>query len=307
MISQNLTSLNGKSVQDYDPNLGIENPETTIYRIRIDYDSASKGQSVPGLLKHFFADPNCPKVEELVIGAFDFDGGDSREVVDTLAASSLKLPRLRVLFIGDITYEENEISWINQCDVSPVLKAFPALEYFRVRGGNGLSFGSSLQHSGLKYLIVESGGLSRNVITEISNADLPNLEHLELWLGSDNYGFDSSVEDFAVILAGEKFQKLRYLGLRDSEIADELAVALENAKVLSKLDTLDLSMGTLSDVGARALVKNSALKKLRMLDLHHHYISDTLCKELRQLGITVNLDDKKEDGEEGYRYIQVSE
>jgi hypothetical protein len=306
MISENLSSLNGKSVKDYDVKTGIQNPDTVIYRLRVDYDSSNSGQNIPDMLKQFCSDRNASKVEELIIGAFDFDGGDTKQIVDVLAESSSRLPQLKVLFIGDITYEENEISWINQCDVSPILKAYPTLEYFRVRGGNSLSLGKPLQHSNLKYLIIESGGLPPNVIAEVNNSNLPNLEYLELWLGSNNYGFESSVSDFAPILAGTNFPRLRYLGLRDSEITDELAVALDNAPVLQKLEMLDLSMGTLSDVGAKALLKNSALKRLKMLDLHHHYISDEVSKQLKQLGITVNLDDKKEE-EDGDRYIEVSE
>lgn len=306
MISQNLTSLNGKSVKDFDAKTGIKNIESVIYRLRVNYDSASDGANVPDMLRQFCSDSNAVNVEELVIGAFDFDGGDSKEIVDALVECSSKLPQLSVLFIGDITYEENEISWINQSDVSSVLKAYPGLEYFRVRGGNGLKLGKGLQHDKLRFLIVESGGLPANVIEEVSQANLPNLEHLELWLGSDNYGFSSKANDFSSILSGERFPRLRYLGLRDSEIADDLAIALDGAKVLQKLETLDLSMGTLSDSGGKALINNPAIKKLRMLDLHHHFMSEEVSKELKQLGITVNVEDRQQS-DDGYRYVQVAE
>ena len=306
MISQNLTSLNGKSVRDYNSKTGVKSTDSVIYRLRVNYDSASDGANVPDMLREFCSDSNAVNVEELVIGAFDFDGGDSQEVIDALVECSSKLPELRVLFIGDITYEENEISWINQSDVGPVLKAYPKLEYFRVRGGNGLSLGEGLRHDKLKFLIIESGGLPPGVIGEVTQSSLPNLEHLELWLGTDDYGFDSTAEDFSPILSGEKFPKLRYLGLRDSDIADDLAVALNNAKILQRIETLDLSMGTLSDEGGKALISNPAIKKLKMLDLHHHFMSDEVTKQLTQLGITVNVDDKQEpDGD--YRYVQVAE
>ena len=66
----------------------------------------------------------------------------SREVVaDLLVDAKDRLNRLKGLFIGDITYEECEISWIIQSDVSPVLTAYPELELFRVRGGQDLSLG----------------------------------------------------------------------------------------------------------------------------------------------------------------------
>lgn len=306
MISENLTSLNGKSVKDYDPAKGIQDANATVYRLRLDYDGFSAGKNIPDLLKSFCSDKHAASVEELIIGAFDFEGENSSPIVDALTDASSQLPKLKVLFIGDITYEEYEISWINQCDMSRLLNAYPHLEYFRVRGGNELSIGKALQHNNLRYLILESGGLPPNVIEEVANAKLPKLEHLELWLGSENYGFGSTVQDFTSILKRTGFPELRYLGLRDSEIADDLAKALDQAPVLNQLEVLDLSMGTLGDEGAKALLANAAVRKLKMLDLHHHYISDEVSQQLRQLGITVNLDDKQQPDDD-YRYIQVAE
>jgi hypothetical protein len=308
MISENLTSLNGKPVKDYESKSGIKNPETTVYRLRVDYDSFSDGLKIPALLADFCKDPNASKVQELVIGAFDFDGGDSKEVIAALAEASSKLSNLKVLFIGDITYEENEISWIIQCDVSAVLRSYPELEYFGIRGGNSLSFGGQLKHNKLKNLVIESGGLPANVIEEVSQATLPNLEHLELWLGSDNYGFSSTVEDFATIINGKNFPKLRYLGLRDSEISDDLAKAISQSTILNQLESLDLSLGTLGDEGAKALISNPAIRKLKTLDLHYHFISDSVCTQLMQLGINnVNLDKQNKADEDGSRYISVAE
>ena len=49
-----------------------------------------------------------------------------------------RLTGLTALFLGEMTCEENEISWIQQGDVTPLLRAFPRLEVLRVRGGEGL-------------------------------------------------------------------------------------------------------------------------------------------------------------------------
>ena len=54
-----------------------------------------------------------------------------------------RLTGLRGLFLGDIPYEDCEISWINQTDLTPLFAAFPRLEHFRSRGGEGLA-GSSI-------------------------------------------------------------------------------------------------------------------------------------------------------------------
>jgi len=83
-----------------------------------------------------------------------------------------------------------------------------------------------LKHKNLKTLVIQTGGLPPNVVQDIANADLPNLEKLELWLGDDNYGFESSIEDFDAIINGGKFPKLTYLGLKNSNIQDEIAIAI---------------------------------------------------------------------------------
>ena len=72
--------------------------------------------------------------------------------------------------------------------MSPLLQAFPKLELFRVAGGDNLKF-TTIKHDSLRELIVEDdGGLHRSVIREICRCEFPNLEHLELWLGSGGYG-----------------------------------------------------------------------------------------------------------------------
>ncbi len=182
-ISENLETFNGKKIRDFNPETGIQEPDQYIYRLRLDWDSYGRGTRIPDLLKVFYDHSNASKVQELVIGAFEFEGGNGMDdIVESLVNASHKLPSLKALFLGDITYEENEISWIEQGNVGPILIAYPNLEYFRVRGGNGLSLGE-LNHTNLKTLIVETGGMPTNVIEEVGAANLPALEHLELWLG----------------------------------------------------------------------------------------------------------------------------
>ena len=111
-------------------------------------------------------------------------------VVQGLIAARDRVPNLRALFLGDIIYEECEISWINQTDMSPLLRAYPALEHFRVRGGTGLHF-SALRHDRLTSLIVETGGLGGDVVARCGDRrPAAAWMHLELWLGSTNYGGD---------------------------------------------------------------------------------------------------------------------
>jgi hypothetical protein len=214
--------------------------------------------------------------------------------VKAVAKAARKLPNLRAIFLGDITGEETEISWITQSDVGPLLAAYPQLEHLGVRGGTNLKF-QVPRHEQLKALVVQSGGLSRKFVHGVFQADLPALEHLELWLGEARYGADTTPEDFAPLLAGTRFPKLKYLGLRDSEIADDLAAVLASAPVLKKLRTLDLSLGTLTDAGAKALIGSKLARKLEKLDVHHHYCSRAVVKQLKALGPKVDASDAQAD------------
>ncbi len=304
-IYQETEQFLGKPITNYDESIDTIDPIDTVYRLRVEYDSE---YSILDLLARFAADANASKITRLIIGMWDYDDS-SQAVVELLVSIHDRLPNLTAVFIGDIEDEENQISWIQQSDLSPLLNAYPQLEYLQVRGNDGLSFGN-LKHDRLKTLIVETGGLSVNRVREVCNARLPQLEHLELWLGTDDYGGDATVEDLAPILAGTLFPKLTYLGLRDSIIADSVATAVATAPVMQQIKVLDLSLGNIGDIGAAALLASPYLHHLEKLDLNHHYISDELVSQLEKLTITVDVSDVQDadeyDGNE-HRYIAVAE
>ena len=310
-ISQHLQEFAGLKVVEYDAESRLSAPQAQAYRLNIDYEAAESGEKFSDLLGRFVDDPGAADVTALLIGCWQdvATGTDAAEVVEALVAARDRLPRLRALFLGEITYDESEISWIQQTDVSPLLTAFPLLEELAIRGGQGLSLGRP-RHDRLKKLVIESGGLSGSVVREIGSAVLPALEHLELWLGDEGYGNDVTEEDLAPLLTGRLFPKLRYLGLRDDCRADTTAALLATSPVLDSLEVLDLSLGALGDDGADALLAGGKLSKLKKLDLHHHYLSEPMMARLSMLTAEVDLSDVKEpddwDGEE-HRYIAVAE
>jgi hypothetical protein len=134
--------------------------------------------------------------------------------------------------------------------MTPLFQAYRNLQHFGVRGSNELKIGP-VRHSQLKSLVIQCGGLPGGVLRQVLQSELPALEHLELYLGEENYGFDFEVGDLEPLLSGIVFPNLRSLGLRDSEIADEIAAAVAKAPILSRIKMLDLSLGTLSDAGGR--------------------------------------------------------
>ena len=310
-IYENLSEFAGRKVEDWNPDAGLFDPKGKAYRLTISYDEGEEGISQVDKLAELLQDPNAARLEALVIGAWiEVAGGESSApIVEALAAARDRLTGLKHLFFGDITMEESEISWITQSDLSPLLEAYPRLEHLTVRGGTSLSLGTP-RHQHLRELIIQAGGLPPQVIHEIGAADLPALEHLELWLGEPNYGGDATVEDLAPLLKADRFPRLKYLGLKNSEIQDDIAAVVSLAPVTSRLRVLDLSMGTLGDEGARALLGSPAIKGLKKLDIHHHFVSKELVAALQALGIQVDAGDSQEPqewGGESHRFISVSE
>lgn len=216
-----------------------------------------------------------------------------------------RLPRLGGLYVGDMTFEEAEISWINQSNYTALLAAYPALEALRIRGSTALTL-PVLDHPMMRELAIETGGLPNSVVESITQSRLPALEHLELWLGDDGYGFDGDVETYQRLLEAIKPGRLKYLGLRNAQIADELATYIAKQPWLGKLNTLDLSMGTIGDAGAEALLASPHLKGLATLNLNHHYISAPLVAKLRALPLKLVIGDAEEE-DEGSRYVEVGE
>ena len=307
-INEHISQFAGLPVVDFDPDkpLPVE-PGAAAWRVQTDYEGGAEG--FERLLSALLAADWAGQVPALVIGEWG-ESYDTAAPVERLGAAAAQLTGLRALFLGEMTYEENEISWIMQTDVSPLLAAYPALEVLRVRGAQGLEV-TPVRHETLRELAFESGGLPADVVRAVGECDLPGLRHLELWLGTVAYGGDATVDDLAPILGGARLPALTYLGLRDSEIADEVAAAVAGAPVVARLESLDLSLGALSDVGAANLLAGQPLTHLRTLDLHHHFLSEAMIERLRvelgDAGVNVDTTDRQEADEDGDRYIAVAE
>ncbi|ULL16874.1 hypothetical protein DVH26_21965 [Paenibacillus sp. H1-7] len=277
-------------------------------KLSVDYDQYENGVKIVELIEELAAKEECMQVESLIIG--DWGGAyenDSSEIVDALVRLKDRFPQLRSLFIGDMSYEECEVSWINQSNLGPILTAYPELTSLTIKGSTGLSLDPA-HHDKLEELTIICGGLGTDVITSISEGSFRSLKKLELYLGVEEYGFDGSLEDVLPLIEPGKFPQLTYLGLKDSEIQDEIAIALADAPILEQLHTLDLSMGTLSDKGAEVLIQSERVKKLELLDLSYHYMSDEMMNRWEQSGLNVNISDQQDsDDDEDYRYPSLTE
>ncbi|MFJ8108141.1 STM4015 family protein [Streptomyces sp. NPDC096132] len=291
-------------------------PDAAAVAWRITSDVYGSDEDWTQAFTRFCATVDTTRVKALIVGAWQesYDT-DPTPIVEALLAARDRFPALRALFVGDMVMEESEISWITQTDVTPLLAGFPDLEEFGARGGNGLRF-PALTHSALRRLVIETGGMPADVVRGVGGSDLPALEHLDLWLGTPDYGGDSEVADLEPILSGARLPNLRHLALRNSEMQDAVAAAVASAPVVARLEVLDLSMGILTDDGAAALLGGQPLTHLKKLDLHHHYLTKPLEDRVRQTlepaGVEVDLDrdDAEEDTEDDgtvWRYVAVGE
>ncbi len=310
-VHEHAKEFAGKRVVEWEPGMVMQSPEETAYRITLPYEEANAGKTWEEKFRAFLSQPSAARVYGIVVGLWGDSAPleESGGVVRELVAARDRLSNLRALFIGDIIGEEFEISWIEHTDMAPIFTAYPALEHFSVRGSQGLRLGR-IEYHRLKTLIVESGGLDVSVVRDICSSSLPELEHLELWLGDENYGASAEIVDLAPLLGGKIFPKLSYLGLCDSELTDAIAVTVAHSPVLERLRVLDLSLGTLSDDGAAALLTSPGVARLELLDIHHHFCSDEMVRKLEGLGIRVDATEQQDEDDyngETHRYVAVGE
>lgn len=304
-ISDNAETFAGKRVIDYTPNAPVVHNPETVYRIHWDYDDGNV--SAHHMLTQFSAAADLSQLDALVLGNWTDAYEQSPEsLLNLLIARAPQLPQLKALFVGDITYQECEISWITQGDYSALLAAFPQLEVLRIRGSRDLQLPATT-HTGLRELTIECGGLPRSVLQSLAASQFPALTHLELWLGTEDYGWDADITDLEAVVTALRTPHLRHLGLRDAEIADEVAQWLRSQQDwLPQLHTLDLSLGVLTDTGAEHLLHIPALAGLQRLDLSHHYLRPEWQERLRTSIPNVVLDDPQ-DPDDDYPYVAVGE
>ena len=285
--------MNGQPIEDWLPQESNYSSDCMAYRLRLSYEDAGSGERWVDRFASFLNAVETDKVTGLVVGAWNdlltFRNPEEVDaIVEALVAARARLTHLNAIFFGDIISAECEIASIQSGDLSPLLTAYPELTYFGVRGTNGLSLGS-LCHEKLQTLVVESGGLNRQWLREVTNAHLPALEHLELWLGDDEHTVTVEADDLGPLFVGNLFPRLKYLGLRGSHIADEIALAIAHTPIVERLAVLDISRGQLGDWGAVALLESPAVAQLKKLDLYYHYCSKDMMDQLERLGIEVDL------------------
>lgn len=260
-------------------------------------------------LDHFaaiLASPMARLLDSVQIAVDDHDDPDVGPLLARLARCG-PLPALRELAVRDFDVLGRSSSFVGIGDLAAVLRACPNLRTLHVRGA-AIRFGEPLRHPTLERLCIEGDALSRSAFATIVAAELPALRSLELWLGTRWIGSATTRELLEQLGHSRGLPSLEQLGLRNSEVSDDIAAALPRWPLLACLREVDLSMGTLSDRGARTILEHvDRFAHLDRLELDHNYLSDELATALeRALGERVRIGRRMVAGGDDY-YPEVGE
>lgn len=233
----------------------------------------------------------------------DPEGGDS--LVEHLTQAARCLPNLRFLTLyfdwdldlgdGDDLDEMDVREYFpnHEADLLPLLEAYPNLEYLKIQAD--VANFSRFQHRELKALVLhEYLGPRVDLLKQLQQAELPALEHLELWFGDLQEAREVS-DALRRLLKSNCFPRLRSLALRSCAIADQIAIELAKTPVLEQLESLNFSRGTLGAAGVNALLESGKLARLQRFDFHYHYVPTQLVERLRKVVPEIDASDPQEE------------
>lgn len=275
-----------------------------------DYEGGEKNAKT--MIEEILADEELAKLNEIIIGCWGESwDNDIQPVIDGIVANKEKFANIEHLYMGDMEFDECEVSWIEQGDYSKLWEAMPQLKTITIKGSQNLELGD-IKHDNLYRLEIICGGIPVDVLKSIGGAKLPELKKLSLYIGVEDYGFEGSIDDISDMLEKSDFPNLKYLGILDSEIQDEIAEVVVKSKYMSQITSLDLSCGTMTDKGGGLLLDAlPTYKNIQEVDLHFHYMSDKMMKKLEALeGVEVDVSEQEEEDEydgDIYRYPMLTE
>jgi hypothetical protein len=277
------TKLEDWEVEEFDPEVGIVNPEGKAYVVNLEK------------LKLLIQDNRVNEVEALICYLQDYNvryevSQEYDDLTEFLYNHRKELENLEALFVGDEQVDEFRKSRIGIGDINFLLSSFPDLEVLHIRGCCTELHCSALGHGNLKTLVIETADISNIAIKIICSLNLPALKYFELWIGRR---FENSsngmIKYLEPILFGESFPNLNYLGIRSSEYADEIADAIAESSLITEypilynLLVLDLSMGNLTDAGLETLLNVPDIHNLHTLDVSNNCITEEFLEEIEQL------------------------
>lgn len=260
------------------------------------------------VLERLFTNPAALVLQELEVGVIRWEyNAQDVEMVIAEAAKAPFAKTLRSLAFGEVEGIDIDCAHHPIGDLAGITKdAFPALRELTM-WGTEISLGD-LDLPKLEMLVVQTCGLSQDNVAKIANGELPSLNYLDIWFGSEDYGNDNTIESIEPILQSAKWPKLTHLGLMNCPFTDDICGRLGSSSIVKQLESLDLSMGTMTDDGARALLQHrAALAHLKTIDIGQTYVTPGMVADLRSIGPQIVAEDMREDEDPEYRYVVVAE
>ncbi|MBA3396886.1 MAG: TIGR02996 domain-containing protein [Deltaproteobacteria bacterium] len=276
--------------------------------------SLDRGES-EDLLWELLRHPSARFLRELVIGCHHAGDQDNQLVSDLLLHAGPR-PPLRRLVLADFDDSELDNIDISRAplgELGGLGEAYPLLEDVVLKGTGDVEL-APLALPQARRFALRTSTLRKSTLATILAAPWPELEELELWFGTPDYGADVEPDDLAGFLAGEGFPKLRVLRLMNAIFTDEICPAILRSPRLPALAALDFSLGTLSDEGAALLhAGREALAHLTSLGVFECSLTASGLAQLRAAGLPV--DDRpishaeawREPQQKRWRFVSVSE
>ncbi|MEH1933792.1 MAG: hypothetical protein V7L14_08690 [Nostoc sp.] len=129
-INQFFIKLENWKFQQFNPQVGITDPENNAYAIQFQPENRSKKMNL-GTFYTLLQDPQASQIQALIcqIGYEKYwnDNISFGIVLEALCDAYEKLPNLQALFIGDAEQHEYRKSKLAVFDIRPILEAFPKL------------------------------------------------------------------------------------------------------------------------------------------------------------------------------------
>lgn len=270
-----------------------------------DKEGGGKNLTVEDTVSWLLDEPSARFLRKLTVGIVQFFENDYGGVAERIGQRYL--PALRELFLGDFDSEDTEMSWSELGDIEPIYASLPNLKSLKLRSGS-MSLGKIVLPK-LESFTIETGGLDSDAAQAIASAHWPGLTSLSIWIGTDEYGGDASIDDLRPILAGTGLPRLEHLGIKNCELTDDLIEALVTSRILPQLKSLDLGMGVMSDDGAKRMFAfQKAFMHLEKIDLDDNYISSEGKRLLQATSLQVKIGEQRDDeGDPDNRYVSAAE
>lgn len=258
-----------RKVINFEPNLEIVNPKENAYAIRV--FPGTGDISYKDKLLSLITKPNVNQLEALVFGTIPY--GKWIQPFDFLMSAYHALPNLEAIFLGDFNQEDMRRRVARFCEgnISLILSKYSQLQLLQIRGGSDCTF-SECRHEKIKALRIDSCSINKH-LAGINKLDLPALEYLELWIDAPINQKHLVMRDLKMIFHKNKFLKLKYLGIKNCNFADDVAMSIARSPLMERLIELDLSLGNLSSKGLLALLSSNFINKLDILNVSASSIS----------------------------------